>query len=552
MKANQKIWIVGVFAIALISLSSVTNASVMFVGGDVSGTWSSDSVIVADSVRVPAGQTLTIEPGVSVLFLDYYKFEVLDGAVLHAVGTETEMIKFIPFSESDKSLGLDFINASSQSILEYVYISNALTSGIHLNNSSITIRNSLIENSEAPTGSLGGGGIELINSSNALIEHNTVRDNYSADYGGGIYVESSSPIIRNNVIENNLAGYYGTASGGGIAFFDSYNPEIVNNLISNNTVQASGSFSVRHGRGGGLYFSNSANPIISGNEISGNTVNAEPQTTSNGGGIFLFNSDPLISHNLIVENSATGDDGGGLYLYSSNPELINNTIAYNIAGDSGGGVFMDFSNPTIVNTIIYFNQAVDGMGMFTEDSYPVVSFSDIQGSWSGEGNVDIDPLFRDAANGDYHLQDIDLCGDDYYSPLIDAGTPQYSDSLIACEWGHGTTASDMGAYGGGNSYATGVDDDVVENLPVAINLSQNYPNPFNATTTISYNIATPSHVKLEIFDLLGRSVSTLVDEYQNAGTFQANWNASDVSSGTFFYRLQSGQSVESKKMVLLK
>ncbi len=144
-------------AIALtIVLFGRARADVMFVFGDISGTWSADSVIVADSVRVPAGETLIIEPGVDVMFLDYFKFEILNDAELQAVGTDSEPIRFIPFQQGDRSLGLDFYNASSQSILEHCIITDALTSGIHLDNSDITIRNCLIEDSDAPTGSIGG------------------------------------------------------------------------------------------------------------------------------------------------------------------------------------------------------------------------------------------------------------------------------------------------------------------------------------------------------------------------------------------------------------
>jgi hypothetical protein len=194
-------------------------------------------------------------PGVEVLFTSYYKFEVVDGATLHAVGTESDSISFLPFTQGDRTLGLDFINASSESILEYCYFSDALSSGIHLDNSDITIKNCLIENSEAPTGVEGGGAIEIMNGSSAMIENNMLVDNYSTAYGGAIYIDNSSPVITGNTIADNLAGYYGTAAGGAIAVFGSSNPEISFNNITGNEVHPSSSFSVRNGYGGGIHYS---------------------------------------------------------------------------------------------------------------------------------------------------------------------------------------------------------------------------------------------------------------------------------------------------------
>ena len=106
----------------------------------------------------------------------------------------------LPFTQGDRTLGIDFINASDQSIMEYWRISDAITAAVHLENSDITIRNCLIENGEAGTGSEGGGAIEILNGSDALIENNVLSDNYSADYGGGIYVGDSSPVITENTI----------------------------------------------------------------------------------------------------------------------------------------------------------------------------------------------------------------------------------------------------------------------------------------------------------------------------------------------------------------
>ena len=89
-------------------------------------------------------------------------------------------------------------------------------------------------------------------------------------------------------------------------------------------------------------------------------------------------------------------------------------------------------------------------------------------------------------------------------------------------------------------------------LPSSYSLSQNFPNPFNPTTVIVYQIATAGHVTLRIYDLLGKEVKTLIDEHQDGGTHFVTFDAIDLPTGVYFYRLESGTFVEAKKLVLLK
>ena len=89
-------------------------------------------------------------------------------------------------------------------------------------------------------------------------------------------------------------------------------------------------------------------------------------------------------------------------------------------------------------------------------------------------------------------------------------------------------------------------------LPLSMMLQQNYPNPFNPTTTISYQLPTESHVMLKIFDMLGREVSTLVNGVEEPGYKSVTFDASRLSSGLYYYRLQAGNFIETKKLLLLK
>jgi hypothetical protein len=89
-------------------------------------------------------------------------------------------------------------------------------------------------------------------------------------------------------------------------------------------------------------------------------------------------------------------------------------------------------------------------------------------------------------------------------------------------------------------------------LPGKYTLYQNYPNPFNPVTDIRYDISKSAQVKLVVYDILGREVKTLVNEYKSPGSYQINFDASNLASGTYFYRIQAGDFVGIKKMVLVK
>jgi hypothetical protein len=89
-------------------------------------------------------------------------------------------------------------------------------------------------------------------------------------------------------------------------------------------------------------------------------------------------------------------------------------------------------------------------------------------------------------------------------------------------------------------------------FPVEYVLEQNYPNPFNPVTKIKYSIPKHSFVTLQVFDMLGREIKTLVNENKTAGEYEINWNAEGYPSGVYFYKLITDEFTEQKKMVLIK
>jgi subtilisin family serine protease len=103
---------------------------------------------------------------------------------------------------------------------------------------------------------------------------------------------------------------------------------------------------------------------------------------------------------------------------------------------------------------------------------------------------------------------------------------------------------------GGNAVTDVEQDD--EGTPVAYDLLQNYPNPFNPATTLQYHLAAPGQVRLIVYDMLGREVSTLVNEKKGAGAHTVRFDAGRLASGVYFYRLEANGFVQTKKMTLLR
>jgi hypothetical protein len=137
--------------------------------------------------------------------------------------------------------------------------------------------------------------------------------------------------------------------------------------------------------------------------------------------------------------------------------------------------------------------------------------------------------------------------------------------------GHGTSTEaqsysfvDIGLTSGSYSYRLKqVDFDgtfmyhkLAENIEIGLiktfALEQNYPNPFNPSTTISYQLPSEGQVSLKVYDMLGNEVATLVNEMKTAGEYQVDFNAAALSSGIYFYRLQAGNFVDTKRMMLMK
>ncbi len=91
-----------------------------------------------------------------------------------------------------------------------------------------------------------------------------------------------------------------------------------------------------------------------------------------------------------------------------------------------------------------------------------------------------------------------------------------------------------------------------EHFPIKFELSQNYPNPFNPLTKIRYTLPISGNIKLAVYDILGRKVISLFEGFKNAGLYEIEFNAAELSSSIYFYRLVTNDFIFTKKMVLIR
>jgi len=281
--------------------------------------------------------------------------------------------------------------------------------------SSPVIRGNTITGNE---GDLSGGGVYCEDNSSPTIENNTISKNRTTRDGGGIYCfTDSSPIIQSNTISENESGNY----GGGIASQRGAFPKIHNNEISNNNAARDG---------GGIACQSISTATIQNNKINGNKAG------NYGGGVYGDSTSSLTLKNNEVARNVASEYGGGMYSASS-LTAINNTITGNRAnGRFGGGYYCGGGTAVILNTIIW-GDSPKGIYVVAEGSVNI-TYSDIEGGWAGEGNIQDDPMFVDAAGGDYRLS--------RNSPCISAGKADESVPAMDIEDKTRVAPPDMGAY----------------------------------------------------------------------------------------------------------
>ncbi len=383
------------------------------------------------------------------------------------------------------------LGEGKNSVLDGLTVSNG-SGGILCLNSSPTISNCVIKQNS------GWGGIHCDQSS-STISNCIISGNSGTEWrcAGGITCTESSPIITDCIIAGNST----QDIGGGIACWDGGNPVITDCTIQGNYAR----------RGGGIWYASDApdsNSTITNCTIRGNTAESEgggiacygnltfincsisENSARLGGGIYCLFGEPKFSNCVISANTARDRDwagsGGGISCEQSSLMLTNCIISGNTATNNGGAIHCEvYSVATVINCTFAGNWSTDGRFLACgpwEHAYPntvelhnciiadggneiwsndnstiTISYSDVRGSWPGEGNIDddpcwVDPGYRDVngvwVDGDYRLLPT--------SPCIDTGDPNYipepnetdldgNPRLIDGDE-DGTAVIDMGAY----------------------------------------------------------------------------------------------------------
>jgi len=261
---------------------------------------------------------------------------------------------------------------------------------------------------------------------------------FDADVGGGMYNRNGSPTLTNCIFYGNLAHF-----GGGMCNLSSSSPTLNNCTFSGNWARLSG------GQGGGMANSSSSPTLI-------NCTFSDNSAGWDGGGMWNYNSsNPTLTNCLFIGNSPDHNGGGVNNWLNCSPTLTNCTFSGNSANNGGGMASWENCSPTLINCIFWGNtgrQIHDGV-YNNKGCSTTVSYSDVQGGWTGETNMDADPCFADPDNGDYHLMSEagrwDLNNqiwmrDDLTSPCIDMGDPM---SPIGWEFFPNGGFVNMGVYG---------------------------------------------------------------------------------------------------------
>jgi parallel beta-helix repeat protein len=343
------------------------------VSGDVSGIWnlSGSPYAVIGELTVPAEDTLIIESSVEIRFRGRYHLIV--NGLLKGIGTESDSIIFTRDQpiENHKWKGIRFVNALDGCSLVFCHIEYVKNDGAYPE-----VR----------------GGAIYCDSSSPVISHCALCHNYShnANYnggGGGIFVIQGSPIVEYCHIYDNYVD-----SGGGICTLEAGSALIQYNVIEDNTALYSG---------GGMYLGVRSSPSAIGNVIRNNNCSSG----WGGGGITLWNwyaMSPVsktIINNLLYHNSAS-DAGGGIYTRYDLSFIYNNTIVNNSA-NRGGGIYVLNEGqylPDVRNCILWSNVANNGPAVYLDqanNSQIDITWSDVENGWSGNGNFDSMPNFKD-------------------------------------------------------------------------------------------------------------------------------------------------------------
>lgn len=357
---------------------------------------------------------------------------------------------------------------------------------------------------------------------------------YVADFGAALNNANGNTVYRVDPRDGSVAPW---ATGLAGASGNSFGPD--GNLFQSNIAGSRISKITPEGQVSTFTSTNIFAPVgvavdPDGNVYSTNCANANPSITKTtpAGVSTIFSSGGLFN----CPNGLTIDDEGNLYTCNfGNGNIIKITpdgtpgILANISGNNNG--HLTFAN----NRLYVVGRCINRIYEVTLDGQvSVLAGSGIRGNQDGpalSARFSVPNGIRASRTGDtlYVNDAVSQTGGCFNGPL----NPIVVRMII------------------GVNPTTGIER-IDDSKPAAFTLDQNYPNPFNPTTNIRFQISTVQNVTLRVFNLAGAEVANLVDEQKPPGTYEVDFDASELASGVYLYRLTAGNFTETKKMVLMK
>ena len=429
----------------------------------------------------------------------------------------------------------------------------------------------------------------------------------------GVRISSHGGIVpKNSVLENNQIGAEGASYAHAIALVgidatqDVVDVDIINNdlwaserVISTyvvgdaryegNRLNLTGQFNPLSSFWTGMYIVLAENLHIAGNEFVGGITNnaaGHPTTgvvfNSNTGDIFVYNNMFSVpeftnlgagqdSEYIAIGLNNAGGAGGNHYIYNNTVridssdqsglvaafgasvtiggleritkteqgwELRNNLFVVEHEADNAYAIYwpVDHELDSDNNNLYVPNGNIGHYNGTDQATLPV---------WRALARADRNSISKEVefvSETDLRLTGASIGDDDLLAPRID----MVEVDIDGNERGAETT------YMGAHEAGVGVSSERVAELPDAFELHQNYPNPFNPSTTISYTLRDPGHVRIQVYNAVGQLVNVLVDSHEGPGVHEVNFDAGNMASGMYIYRMEFDGRAETRQMMLVK
>ncbi len=260
--------------------------------------------------------------------------------------------------------------------------------------------------------------------------------------------------------------------------------------------------------------------------------------------------------NVIVGQTVYGWDGEDLLLIKFD---VTNNESSDLPTIVGLDIVQDINN-TYENDTVFFNQSNNIFYNYENTYVGIKILSEATGAAVGftwyDGYTDNDTSYYDWLTGGIHTDTlitdpdgaVGIMGTEMQTLAPQAVRTVYM--AIALGTGESAMLANMALAEGHYGTITAVDEPAVKSM--TYKLAQNYPNPFNPSTTISFSIPERESVTLDVYNLLGQKVTSILNKEMDGGSYDINFDASNLSAGIYFYTLRAGTFTSTKKMMLLK